>query len=134
MIAKTLTTFIVAVNDSSITWKECREYEGDFESDKESAVFPPSAFVEITGSFSEKENYLEEDINLRLLVVTSHIRGISSNADGALDIIDTLKTELHDTRLMDGDDYVGYLFYKAFNLFVNLPGLKVYEMNFVVKK
>lgn len=130
MIEKTLAAFIEKVNGSSITFKECREYEGEFESQQEATVFPPSAFCEVTRGSNEKTNSLNELLNLRIVLVASHIKGITQNSEGALRMIDTIKEELHDQVLYDEETPVNRLKYIGFEKLINLPGVKVYEINF----
>lgn len=130
MIEKTLTAFIEKVNSSSITFKECREYEGEFESQQEATVFPPSAFCEVVRGSNENTNYLNDLLNLRIVLVASHIKGITQNSQGALRMIDTLKSELHDQVLYDDTAPINRLKYTGFEKLINLPGVKVYEINF----
>ena len=129
MLSKLLNEIIILTQNLT-TWTECREYEGELDSEEDSVLMPPSALVEIEGDDNDEENDLDEGVNLRIIVVAMRMTGIQDST-GALDLVDILKSGLHDQYLpISGFD----IHYKSFSLIGNLPGLKMYETRFKATK
>jgi hypothetical protein len=134
MIEKTLTAFIDKVKNTSLAFGDrCREYEGEFEALDKATIFTPAALCEVMRGSNDTDNYLQETLNLRIVLATRHLKKISKNTESALRMIDTLKSELHDQVLFDSEEPIARLKYTGFEKMLNALGLKVYELSFTAE-
>ena len=129
--------FLDALSVKSLGIVQVEPYEGQFEDPEDTTVFPPAALVAINRLSNQAD---EGDVELQLFasvhLVTTHIAGVSH--DGALDLMDSVITALHDKGVRyvvsegSPSQYFGRCLFVDGDFVGILPGMAVYRLNFKI--
>lgn len=138
MTKKLMAWFLEKLGAPALAIGQVEAYEGQFDDPEDSAIFPPSAFVAVTGTTNEAKSMgLELEHTVTVYLVTTHMHQAST--DNMYDLIDAVVAALHNkavryekdtTPSTPPDTYMGRCFFKKSEWIGVFPGLTAYKLMF----